>query len=196
MSGIDLKLEYKNCYKASSKTPVLLEVPEFNCLIVDGEGRPEEAGFEKAASTLYPIVYTLKYSFKAEKPEKDFVVMPMEVIWRLDRSIKRFEWSMLLVLPDFVTRADFLTTLEQVRRKFNPPLLDLTRLERRREGLCVQMQHPGPYDGMNDTLGKMRLFASEKGLKIAPDTHDIYLNSILRTKPQNLRTIMRAIVLN
>jgi hypothetical protein len=59
----------------------------------------------------------------------------------------------------------------------------------------VQMQHRGRYEGMNDTFKIMKHFAEQQGLCLSPDTHDIYLNSILRTRPENLRTIIRSAVL-
>ena len=196
MRPLDLKKELKKCYSASATHPELVDVPELTCLMLDGEGKPQKDGFQQAASTLYPLAYTLKYMLKAEDETLNFAVMPMEVVWNLQRAEKRFTWTMLLVQPDFVTPQHFIRAVEQVRQKFNPPLLDRARLERWCEGRVVQMLHRGPYEGMNESFKAMRSFAEDNHLTLRLDTHDIYLNSILRTKPENLRSIIRAVVLN
>lgn len=75
--------------------------------------------------------------------------------------------------------------------KKNPPRIGEIRLAALNEGLCVQMLHLGPYDRMNETLEKMLVFIKESGFESGRDTHDIYLNSIKKAKPENLKTIMR-----
>ena len=187
----DLKQTLKPLYRASSARPALIDVPELNYLQIDGTGRPEEAGFEQAAQALYPLVYTLKY-MPGGLP---FTIMPMEVSWTLDRTAKTFAWTMFMVIPDAVDDALLAQAAAQVRQKHNPQRLVDVRRVRWAEGRCVTMLHRGPYETMNDTLGKMNAFGAARGLTLRPDTHDIYLNSVLKTRPENLRTIMRAAVL-
>ena len=44
---------------------------------------------------------------------------------------------------------------------------------------------------MNDTLDKMIAFAKQHHLNYDQYTHDIYLNDMRKTKPENYKTIMR-----
>ncbi len=187
----DLKQSLKPLYSASAARPALIDVPELNYLQIDGTGRPEEAGFEQAVQALYPLIYTLKYM----PGGLSFTVMPMEVIWTLERTARSFAWTMLMVIPDAVEEALFAQAAALVRQKHHPQRLGEVRCARRAEGRCVTMLHRGPYETMNETLGKMNVFGAAQGLTLRPDTHDIYLNSVLKTRPENLRTIMRAVVL-
>lgn len=70
--------------------------------------------------------------------------------------------------------------------------LAAVRFETFTEGLCVQFMHTGPYPGMDANLEKMIAFVEQGGYHVpARKVHDIYLNDIRKTKPENLKAIMR-----
>lgn len=58
-------------------------------------------------------------------------------------------------------------------------------------GKCIQCFHLGDYNLMNDTLGKMKLYAKQNNVSCDLYTHDIYLNDMRKTKIENYKTIMR-----
>lgn len=123
-------------------------------------------------------------------------------------------WISLIRQPDFVTPEVFAWTAEQVAAK--KPELDLrrARLVRFAEGPCAQIMHKGPYDDEPATIAQMEEFvaasrmvddianpASSEAMLDALDAHggvpavrlhhEIYLGDPRRTKPENLRTVLR-----
>lgn len=190
MENINLKSELKELYTASSKVPSIIEIPTMNYIKLDGMGTPKDKEFQYAAETLYPIAYTLKFMVR-QSLNLDFKVMPMEVLWRIDREKKKFFWTMMVMQPECITGELFETACKRVQEKFSPKLLDEARFEDLTEGICVQMMHRGAYEQMNDTLNKMLEYINQKGYTSERDTHDIYLNNVKKTRQENLKTIMR-----
>lgn len=157
----------------------------------DGEGSPKEQGLQDAANTLYPIAYTLKFMVR-KACDIDYGVMPMEVQWHVNREKKgNFTWTMMLMQPKYITKDLYEEACEKVRVKYDLPFLHQVRYEKVAGGLSVQMKHQGDYNLMNNTLDKMLTFVKEQGYTSERDTHDIYLNNVLKTKTENLKTIMR-----
>jgi Uncharacterized conserved protein len=191
MLKVDLKKEYKNFYHASSITPSIVEIPKMNYLKIDGIGSPEGQGFKEAINTLYPIAYTLKFMVR-ETQNIDYGVMPLEAQWKVNRERKGdFAFTLMLMQPNYVTKELYEEAINRVNRKYDLPNLSRVRYESLEEGLCVQLIHKGDYKLMNQTLDNMLKFISERGYNSERDTHDIYLNNALKTKTENLRTIMR-----
>ena len=188
---IDHRKLLKSLYTASRISPALVEVPPMNYLMIDGTGRPSEPDFEAAAGALFPVAYTLKFMLRAACGV-DYHVMPMEVIWRVNRKTKDFAWTMLLMQPDLIAPHMLPDALAKVAAKGAPPALDRLRFECFDECLCVQFLHVGPYPGMDAAMEKMIAFAEKNGCTVpGRSTHDIYLNDSRKTKPENLKTIMR-----
>lgn len=125
-----------------------------------------------------------------------------------------FSWISLIRQPDFVTPEVCTWAADQVARK--KPELDLqrARLVRFAEGPCAQIMHKGPYDDEPATIACMEEFiaSSEYGSDIENPSsaeammdaldaddgvpavrlhHEIYLGDPRRTKPENLKTVIR-----
>ena len=123
-------------------------------------------------------------------------------------------WISLIRQPDFVTPEVFAWAAEQVAAK--KPELDLrrARLVRFAEGPCAQIMHKGPYDDEPATIAQMEEFvaasrmvddianpASSEAMLDALDAHggvpavrlhhEIYVGDPRRTKPENLKTVIR-----
>ena len=123
-------------------------------------------------------------------------------------------WISLIRQPDFVTPEVHRWAREQVAAK--KPELDLrrARLVRFAEGPCAQIMHKGPYDDEPATIAQMEEFvaasrmvddianpASSEAMLDALDAHggvpavrlhhEIYLGDPRRTKPENLKTVIR-----
>lgn len=194
MLKVDHRKTLKHLYHPSSKTPVLVDVPPMNFLLMDGKGKPNGSGFQQAASTLYPLAYTLKWMVRLES-DIDFHVMPMEVQWKVNREAKEFKWTMMLMQPEYVTAELVDAARQKVLSKVEPSLLEQVRFESVAEGMCVQFLHVGAYEGMDAAMEKMITFAEAQGYGIPKrNAHDIYLNDIRKTKPENLKAVMRFLV--
>jgi hypothetical protein len=191
MLKIDHRKTLRQLYHPSSRLPSLVEVPPMNFLMMDGRGKPDGKQFPQAASTLYPLAYTLKYMVRFAK-DIDFHVMPMEVHWRVNREKKEFAWTMMLMQPEYVIAEMVVEAKRKVQSKVDASLLDKVRFEQLAEGMCVQFLHIGPYDGMDAALDKMLAVAGEQGYSVpVRNSHDIYLNDVRKAKPENLKAVMR-----
>jgi len=162
-----------------------------NFLMMDGRGKPSGNEFQQAASTLYPLAYTLKFMVRLAC-DIDYHVMPMEVRWRVNREKKEFAWTMMLMQPEYVTEKLVDEARQKVLPKVEADLLERVRFETFAEGMCMQFLHVGPYEGMDAALEKMLAAAESQGYAVpVRNAHDIYLNDVRKTKPENLKSIMR-----
>ena len=60
MEKIDYKKELKHLYKPSVKNVEVVEVPQMNFLMIDGEGDPNTSqSFQDAVEVLYPLSYNI-----------------------------------------------------------------------------------------------------------------------------------------
>jgi hypothetical protein len=71
MKKIDYKKELKQFYNASAKNVEIVDVPQMNFLMIDGEGDPNTSqAFQDAVEALFSVSYTLKFMAVAvEVPE-------------------------------------------------------------------------------------------------------------------------------
>lgn len=204
MEKVDFKKTLKHLY-APKKKFELVEVPEMQFLMVDGHGlasaedNPEIAQrYEQALEALYALAYKMKFMSKTML-EKDYVVPPLEGLWWADdmetfitREKTAWDWTMMLMVPDWVTREMFDEALVEVRKKKNLAALDKARLERYREGLSVQIMHIGSYDDETPVLAKMHHeFIPENGYTMTGKHHEIYLGDPRRVAPEKLKTVLR-----
>ena len=191
MFKIDHRKTLKHLYHPSHKTPVLVDVPSMNFLMMNGRGKPDGKQFQQAASALFPLAYILKWMVRADC-DVDYHVMPMEVRWRVNREKKEFAWTMMLMQPDYITTERVTEAREKVRTKAEGSLLEQVTFESFAEGLCIQFFHIGPYEGMDGALENMLIVADAQGYIVpARNAHDIYLNDVRKTKSENLKTIIR-----
>ncbi len=123
-------------------------------------------------------------------------------------------WISLIRQPDFVTPEVFAWAAEQGAAKKPERDLRRARLVRFAEGPCAQIMHKGPYDDEPATIAQMEEFvaasrmvddianpASSEAMLDALDAHggvpavrlhhEIYLGDPRRTKPENLKTVIR-----
>jgi hypothetical protein len=194
----DLRREIAG-YSARRGTFSVLEVPPLQHLAVDGRGDPNtSAAYREAVAALYPVAYKIK--FLGRDLGRDHVVMPLEALWWSDdptafttaRDLGRWEWTVMIMVPDWVTSEQLETARAAAARKAAGPALDAVRLQPLEEGLCVQTLHVGPYDAEGPVLEEMHeTFIPGAGLRMTGKHHEIYLNDARRTDPARLRTILR-----
>ncbi len=200
MEKIDLKKQWKELYSASAKDVQIVQVPALNRLAVDGCGNPNSApAYQEAMEALYSLSYTLKFMHKQRPNGTDYTVMPLEGLWWVPNMAEfslenkdAWQWTALIVQPDFVTADDLQLAIQQLQRKGkDPAVLERARLERVEEGLAVQIMHLGPYADEAPTIARLHAFIAEQGFLLSGKHHEIYLGDPRRTAPEKLKTIIR-----
>ena len=115
MEKIDLKKEFKAFYNPTAKEVTLIDVPKWNFIVIDGQGAPESEQFSQSIQALYPVAYTIKFD-KKKAGGPDFSVMAMEgLFWAEDMAVftpetadrNKWQWTLGIMQPDFITREDF-----------------------------------------------------------------------------------------
>jgi len=198
MSKTDFKKELKHLYRPSAKEFVVVDVPPMSFLMIDGHGDPNTAqAYADAVETLYAVAYALKFMSKREKG-MDYVVPPMEGLWWVDNMAEfstqdksAWDWTMMIMQPEWVTQEMFEEALRQVEKKKNPPALSKLRLEAYDEGLSTQIMHIGPYEAEAPTIASMHAFIDRNGYQPAGKHHEIYLGDPRKVAPEKLKTVLR-----
>jgi hypothetical protein len=213
MMKIDFKKDLRHLYQPSSKEFQWVEVPSMQYLMLDGRGDPNTAqDYQNAIEALYAVAYKMKFSSK-KNLGKDYVVPPLEGLWGSPEMVfsltgitdekawleqfkasdrDSWQWTMMIMQPDWITREIFSQSFEEVRKGKNPVSLEKLRLESYHEGLSVQILHIGPYADEGPTLAQLHTkFLPENGYTEAGKHHEIYLSDPRKTAPEKLKTILR-----
>jgi hypothetical protein len=199
---IDFKKTLKELYKPSAREISIVEVPEMQFIMIDGIGSPGEAQeYTDAISVLYPVAY--KNKFDSKKMGKDFVVPPLEGLWWADdmddfrkANRNRWKWTMMIMQPDWITNEMIKQSIKSTKEK-KPDIsnvIDDLRFEKYHEGKSAQIMYIGPYSDEGPTIEKIHKFIKSKGGNFDGNKHkhhEIYLSDPRRTKPENLKTIIR-----
>ena len=199
MEKIDLKKQLKAFYNPTAKEVTLIDVPKMNFIMIDGKGAPESAQFAGSIQALYPIAYTIKFD-KKKTEETDFTVMGMEgLFWAKDMKVfmpetadrKEWQWTLMIIQPDFVTKADFIKAKEAAKKKKDNPYIDNVRFESFSEGKAAQIMHIGPYSAEGPNIQRLHQKIAEIGGKLSGKHHEIYLSDPRRVAPQKMKTVIR-----
>ena len=194
---VDLKR--LDAYRAKQGELRIVDVPELQYLMLDGRGDPNGAAFAEALEALYPLAYALKLASKRELG-RDYAVMPLEGQWWADdmesftvaRDKASWQWTLLMLVPDWIDRAAFEVAVTAVAAKRAPARLADIRLESLAEGRCVQTLHVGAFDDEGPVLEQMHHeFIPAHGLRMTGRHHEIYLSDARRVEPAKRRTILR-----
>ncbi|WP_413450020.1 GyrI-like domain-containing protein [Georgenia phoenicis] len=187
-------------YQAKRGEFRLLDVPESRYLMVDGHGDPNTSpAFTAAVETLYPVAYALKFASRNELG-RDYVVPPLEGLWWADdmdaftsaRDKSQWDWTLLLLIPEWVPTDLAHTTVEHVRTTKRPARIDDLRVAPLAEATCVQTLHVGSFDDEAPVLERLHHeVLPERGLRPTGIHHEIYLSDMRRTAPERQRTILR-----
>jgi len=196
------KIDFKktlDTYRAHPGKFRMVDVPDLQYLMIDGHGDPNTSpAFAEAIGTLYPAAYKLKFASKRDVG-RDYVVPPLEGLWWADdmdsftatRDKSRWDWTLMLMVPDWIDQAMVATAVEQAGAKGHARAEDV-RLEVLSEGRCVQTLHVGSYDDEESVLAQMHDdFIPDQGLRMVGRHHEIYLSDFRRVTPAKQRTILR-----
>jgi hypothetical protein len=198
MEKTDFKKTLKPLYGPPAGKFVAIDVPPMQFVKVDGEGDPNTApSYRTAVERLYGVSYAMKFAAKATLA-KDYVVPPLEGLWWADdpesfvtRDKDRWRWTMMILVPDFITRDMFDAAAEKTARKSGDAPQSL-RMERYNEGLCLQTLHVGSYDDEGPVLARLHKIVMPDGkMDFNGPHHEIYLSDPRKTAPSRLKTILR-----
>jgi hypothetical protein len=202
METLDLRKLHKSLYNPPRDRPVIVDVPKFNFLKLDGRGDPNTAPeYQQAVNALFSLAYSLKFAVKKEQG-LNFSVLPLEGLWwapgagevSLTELLKQradWQWTMMMAQPASVTHGLFIRTQQELAQKKNLPALGHVRLEAMHEGRCAQIMHLGPYAAELATLEILHRFIAESGHEPRGRHHEIYLSDPRRTAPEKLKTVLR-----
>ena len=197
--SIDLKKTLASFYHPPTK-PVLVEVPAYHYLMIEGTGNPNNnPRFEEATSALYALSYTLRFAYK-KAADIAYTVMPLEGLWWSDdmrtfvgREKEAWKWTLMILQPDFITPE----LVEQSRheamrkKKLTQQQSEDIRFAPYHAGTCVTMMHVGPYDDETENIAWMHRFAQEQGYQLHGLHQEIYLSDPRKTAPEKMKTVLR-----
>lgn len=84
MEKIDYMKQLKHLYGSPAKKVEIVEVPQMNFLMIDGEGDPNTSQeFKDAVESLFSLSYTLKFMVKKGEIGVDYGVLPLQALWWL-----------------------------------------------------------------------------------------------------------------
>jgi hypothetical protein len=198
MAKLDFKKELKHLCKPSTKEVSIIEVPEMNFLMIDGESDPNTSqAFKDAVEALYSVSYSLKFMIKREKGI-DYGVMPLEGLWWMNDMAEfsrdnkgLWKWTVMIMQPQWVTRELVDKALEKIKEKKILPALQKIRFDTFAEGLSAQIMHTGPFSAEGPTIEKLHSFIKEREHILREKHHEIYLSDPHRTAVEKLKTIIR-----
>lgn len=212
MEKLDYKKAYRDLYLPKTK-PMIIDIPKMNYIMVKGKGDPneEDGDYKKSIQILYGITFTIKMSKKGSHSIDgyfDYVAPPLEGMWWMEgikgidfNDKSKFEFYSIMRLPEYVDEDVFAWACECVKKK-NPEIdLSQTSFVSYQEGLCAQIMHKGSYDDEPATMQTLLDFLEEEGYVPDFDSiattgqkrkhHEIYLSDPRKTKPENIKTVLR-----
>ena len=171
MEKIDYKKQLKHLYAPTAKKVEIVEVPQMNFLMVDGEGDPNTSqSFREAIEALYSLSFTLKFMIKKGKTEIDYGVLPLEALWWSDDMSAfsagkkdAWKWTLMIMQSELITPEMVEEARAEVARKKKPAALPLVRFEAFNEGKAAQILHVGPFAEEGPTIEKVHSFIEESG---------------------------------
>jgi hypothetical protein len=191
----------RDSYYAASYTD--FEIRRFghaHYIMLDGYGDPlVDDAFRHAAATMTRTARQVRKSlFQSDGLE--ITLPPLEALWWAeDMSAfahgrkSEWQWTVMRMLPSIIPIAEL---RQAVRSAQNGGYLKGgsrgMRVGRYADGQCVQIGFRGAYQDSGPTLGRLHgEFLPQHHLVPTGKYHEIYLNDAQRTKPENLRTILR-----
>ncbi len=199
MAKIDLKKELKALYNPTAKDITFVDVPKMNFILIDGQGAPESKQFSQSIEALYPIAYTIKFD-KKKADGTDYGVMPLEGLWWAEDmsdfdpekgNRNKWQWTLMIMQPDFVTKGDFDRAKEASKKKKGNPTIDKVRFESFIEGKSAQILHIGLFSAEGPNIQRIHHKIKEIGGNLSGKHHEIYLSDFRRVDPTKMKTVIR-----
>ncbi|ASM71309.1 MULTISPECIES: GyrI-like domain-containing protein [Roseobacteraceae] len=198
LKKIDFKKTMKTLFNPPAGEFVEIDLPETRFVMIDGAGDPNVAtAYSRALEWLYSTSYAMKFSAK-NTLNRDYVVPPLEGLWWADdpkdfvrRNKDAWQWTMMIMIPEFVTDQMFAAAREGASKKLGEPP-DTLRVAPMHEGLCLQTMHIGSYDDEGPTLARLHdIIMPERKLTFNGPHHEIYISDPRRVAKDRLKTVLR-----
>ena len=129
--------------------------------------------------------------------------MPLEGLWWTEpmsqftmENKDMWQWTAMIMQPEYVTEELFNRAVEQVQIKKNLPSLSKIKFKSLYEGLSTQLMYIGPYSAEGPTIEKLHNFIEENGYELRGKHHEIYLSDPRRSAPEKLKTVIRQPVMS
>jgi len=201
MEKIDYRKKWATLYSAKAGVPVIVDVPAFRFLMIDGQGDPNTSeDYKSAIAMLYSMAYTIKFMCKQDLGV-NYPVMPLEGLWWTENmrdfsmDDKRYwSWTAMIMQPDIVNDQIYARALEQVEEKKHPVAISKLRFDTYDEGRAAQVLFIGPYESEGPTIEGLHAFIELSGGILDERNkhhHEIYLSDPRRTAAAKLKTIIR-----
>src|SRR4030042_1527010 len=163
-SKVDFKKTLKYLYNPPKSGFHRLDVPQMNFIMMDGVGDPNKSvDYQHAVEALYSISYGIKFALKSQG--FDHIMPPLEGLWWMENmaefrhaSKDRWEWTMMIMQPEWVTSEWVEKVRQDTRKKKNNSFLSEVRFETFGEGLAVQILYTGAYEKEAPTIAEMPQF--------------------------------------
>jgi len=199
MKKVDYKKEMKHIYNAPKKNPEIVDVPQMNFLMINGEGNPNiSERFKSSVEALFGLSYTLKFMIKKSNVQIDYGVMPLEGLWWADdmaafcmKKKELWKWTVMIMQPEYVTKDLFFEARGQLKKKKDNSVLQDVILESFIDGRAGQIMHIGPFSEEGPTIEKLHKFIEASGYELSGKHHEIYLSDTRRSAPEKWKTIIR-----
>lgn len=196
---VDLKKELKDFYNPSKSSVSIVEIPEMNFLMIDGEGDPNVSQYYRnAVESLFSVSYALKFMSKKGKLGIDYTVMPLESLWWVKPKEKfslynkdNWQWTAMIMQPEWVTKDMFEQAIVDVENKKGELAFDKLKFKKFNEGLSAQILYIGSYQDEDSVIQNIHNTIADNGGSISGKHHEIYLSDPRKTKPEKLKTILR-----
>jgi hypothetical protein len=197
MSALDDRRRLEELYLPSADDFVLVDVPDLQFVMIDGQGDPAGEVFAQASRSLFAVVYPIKRVAK-ERMGKRFVEPPLEGLWWADDrndliagNRDKLKWRLMIVTADWVDEELFDQAVAKASERLGE-LPSSLRLERFAEGPSVQIMHLGRNSEEVATLARLHSqFLPAHGLVPNGYHHEIYLTDPNRVAPEKRRTVLR-----
>ncbi len=177
-----------------------LEVAPIRAVMVDGDGQPGEATFGARMPGLYTTAYDLRFALKRRGVERR-VGMLEGLYWTADGSTDldvilgpergTWRWTLFIALPEEATDEELATSLAKGRSKVPTDVAADLRIEAFAEGAVAQVLYLGPYAEERPTIERLHAAIAASGLRPRGRHHELYLGDPGRSKPENLKTLVR-----
>ena len=123
MEKLDLRKSSPTLYAPPRDDFVLLKVPKFTFVKIDGKGDPNTVPeYELALKWLYGVSFWMKGL--AKEAGKDYVVPPLEGLWWADspkaftaNKRDKWRWTMMIIAPDVVGKKEFNAAVKRNEKK-------------------------------------------------------------------------------
>ncbi|MED9811206.1 MAG: GyrI-like domain-containing protein [Longibaculum muris] len=192
-----IRKEYKKQYDASTKRIDVVDVPEFNFVMIDGIGNPNVEEFKLKSDALHILSKAIKDYFKQEM-DLLYLISPLEGLWdtydnsQFDVTRKKMiKFTLMIAQPKILDEKTFEMIKEYVAAKRDNPYIVDAYLKKMEEGRCVQMMHKGAYNTEIDTTKQIMEYITVQGMKLIGLHHEIYLNNPEKVATEKLKTIVR-----